>query len=285
MKLLNLNNYEFPDSIKNIQNPPQNLWVEGNIKLLKQTSIAIIGARKCSEYGKRWCEKITKELLEYDLTIVSGLAIGIDKIAHETALKYGGKTIAVLPSGLKNIYPKENVEIYKKIIEKGGCVISEYSPCTNACKENFLERNRLVSGLSIGTLVVEAAFRSGTSVTAKLTKKQGKNVFCIPGSLDNSKSMGTNILIQKGAKLVTNAKDIVEYYPFLRKIKNIKDDYEVDKEYLDIFKVIKDNECSIDEIAKKLNNNVNDVMAKITMMEIEGIIERRENGKCILNNK
>lgn len=166
--------------MKEIKNPPKTLWYDGDISLLNKNSIAIIGARKCTEYGEIWCEKFIKGLLKYNLIIVSGMANGIDSIAHKATLKYGGKTIAVLPSGLKNIYPKCNEDLYNQIIQSGGLVISEYEPSQKANSRYFIERNRIVSGISIGVLVIEAAYRSGTSITASIATTQGKKVFCIP---------------------------------------------------------------------------------------------------------
>lgn len=280
---LEFENKKFPEMLRKIKNPPKSLWVEGNVDLLNTISIAIIGSRKCSNYGEKWCKKFTKDLLEYNLTIVSGLAIGIDKTAHDTALKYGGKTIAVLPSGLKNIYPTENLNLYKNIINSGGAVVSEYMPEERCDKKKFLERNRIVSGLGIGTLVVEAGYRSGTSVTAKITKQNGKKVFCIPGSLDNSKSLGTNTMVKNGAILVTSVNDIICNYKNLKKtriIQNIKK-YEVSKEFQDIYELISEKPMEINLIAKLTDQNVSSVMAKITFLEIEGKIKRLGGNKIV----
>ena len=280
---LEFENKKFPEMLRKIKNPPKSLWVEGNVDLLNTISIAIIGSRKCSNYGEKWCKKFTKDLLEYNLTIVSGLAIGIDKTAHDTALKYGGKTIAVLPSGLKNIYPTENLNLYKNIINSGGAVVSEYMPEERCDKKKFLERNRIVSGVGIGTLVVEAGYRSGTSVTAKITKQNGKKVFCIPGSLDNSKSLGTNTMVKNGAILVTSVNDIICNYKNLKKtriVQNIKK-YEVSKEFQDIYELISEKPMEINLIAKLTDQNVSSVMAKITFLEIEGKIKRLGGNKIV----
>ena len=280
---LEFENKKFPEMLRKIKNPPKSLWVEGNVDLLNTISIAIIGSRKCSNYGEKWCKKFTKDLLEYNLTIVSGLAIGIDKTAHDTALKYGGKTIAVLPSGLKNIYPTENLNLYKNIINSGGAVVSEYMPEERCDKKKFLERNRIVSGLGIGTLVVEAGYRSGTSVTAKITKQNGKKDFCIPGSLDNSKSLGTNTMVKNGAILVTSVNDIICNYKNLKKtriVQNIKK-YEVSKEFQDIYELISEKPMEINLIAKLTDQNVSSVMAKITFLEIEGKIKRLGGNKIV----
>ena len=280
---LEFENKKFPEMLRKIKNPPKSLWVEGNVDLLNTISIAIIGSRKCSNYGEKWCKKFTKDLLEYNLTIVSGLAIGIDKTAHDTALKYGGKTIAVLPSGLKNIYPTENLNLYKNIINSGGAVVSEYMPEERCDKKKFLERNRIVSGVGIGTLVVEAGYRSGTSVKAKITKQNGKKVFCIPGSLDNSKSLGTNTMVKNGAILVTSVNDIICNYKNLKKtriVQNIKK-YEVSKEFQDIYELISEKPMEINLIAKLTDQNVSSVMAKITFLEIEGKIKRLGGNKIV----
>ena len=183
MKILGIEDKKYPEKLKLIENPPQKLYVEGDEKILNSNCISVIGSRNNTPYGEKWCKKFVKELIKFDIKIVSGMALGIDTVAHKEALKKGGKTIAVLPSGLKNIYPKENAKLYNEIISNGGCVISEYLPNEKASSKRFLERNRIVSGLSIACLVVEAAYRSGTSVTAKIAKKQNKDVFCIPRKL------------------------------------------------------------------------------------------------------
>ena len=239
MKIIDINEKEYPRVLRKIENPPKKLYVEGDERILNSNCIAVVGSRKNTKYGEKWCKKFVKELIKYDLKIVSGMAIGIDLIAHKEAIKEGGKTIAVLPSGLKNIYPKENIKLYEEIISNGGCVISEYEPYEEAESKKFLERNRIVSGISIGCLVVEAAYRSGTSVTARLTKNQKRDVFCIPGSLDNSKSIGTNKLIKDFAKLVTSPEDIIKNYEFLHKIELEKP--EEKEEENEILKLIKES--------------------------------------------
>lgn len=180
MKIIRYEDKDYPELLKKIKNPPEKIYVEGMKENLNTTAIAVVGSRNCTPYGEKWCETFVKELVKYNLTIISGMANGIDSIAHNAALKYGGKTIAVLPSGLDNIYPKNNKKLFNRILESKGTVISEYSPKTEAFYDLFLERNRIVSGLSVGLLVVEAAYRSGTSVTARLALSQGKDVFCIP---------------------------------------------------------------------------------------------------------
>lgn len=288
MKFIEIKYDELPQKLIKIKNPPQKLWAVGNLELLNDNSIAVVGSRDCTEYGKKWCRKFVKDLLEYNLTIISGMAVGIDSIAHKTVLEYGGKTIAVLPSGLESIYPKENEQLFKEILENDGLIISEYPLEFKANSNSFLERNRIVSGLSIGTLVIEAEYRSGTSVTARITKQEGKEVFCVPGSLDNRKSIGTNMMIRRGAKLVTDVKDIVSNYDFLRKERKLEDRpleknrlvlSNIQEEYREICKLLLKKPMEINEIAKIINIPINEIMSKITMLEINGIIYKNLKGE------
>lgn len=175
----------YPQKLKEIKNPPQVLYIEGNKNILSNNCVSIIGSRSCSEEGFKTAKKFAKDLVGQNITIVSGMASGIDSAAHIGALEAGGTTIAVLGCGFKHIYPEENIPLFQQIIENGGAIITEYSPDTYAKSEQFLARNRIVSALSLGTLVVEATYRSGTSVTAKMAQKQGRKVFCIPHEKDN----------------------------------------------------------------------------------------------------
>ena len=213
---LGIENFEYPEELRKIEKPPKQIYLRGNYKLIKTPGIAIIGSRKCTSYGEKMAIKFSKELSLYGLTIISGMAKGIDSFAHIGSIEATGNTIAVLPSGFNNIYPEENKELYEKILENGGLLISEYEENEKASSKNFLERNRIVSGLAIGTLVIEGGYRSGTSITANLSKKQGKNVFCIPSSLENSKGITPNRLIKEGAYLVTQVEDIICKYPELK---------------------------------------------------------------------
>ena len=184
--------------------------MQGNLELLNNPIISIVGSRSCSENGKSLARKFAYELSQCGITIASGLAKGIDTVAHLYSYKEKGKTIAVLPNGFNHIFPKENIGLYEKILDNGGLVISEYSPDIKAKSKYFLERNRIVSGLSLGVLVVEAAYRSGTSVTAKLAQTQGRKVFALPHEIWDSHGVGTNRLIKTGATLVTCVEDIFD---------------------------------------------------------------------------
>ena len=243
---------------------------------LKSNCISVVGSRTNTNYGEKWCKKFVKEFINYGVTIVSGMALGIDKIAHESAINNGGTTIAVMPSGFNNIYPKENLTLYEQIILSGGCVITEYNPNEKASSKKFLERNRIVSGISIATIVVEAAYRSGTSVTAKLANEQERDVYCIPGSLDNPKSIGTNKLIKEFAKIVLSPNDVLENYKFLHKNDKIitTNIQSIQKEYEEIYENITDIPISTNEIAKKINADLKEIISKLTMLELDGKIRK-----------
>lgn len=272
LKIIEFEDKLYPENLRKIDNPPKKIYANGNIEILNSNCISIIGSRKNTKYGEKWCEKFVKEFVKYDLKIVSGMALGIDKIAHSSAIKYGGKTIAVLPSGLEKVYPMENLNLYNQIILNGGCVISEYEPEVEAISKRFLERNRIVSGLSIATVVVEAAYRSGTSVTAKMAQRQGRDVFCIPGSLDNPKSIGTNNLIKEFAKIAISPEDIINNYIFLHKKEvnqNILNVEEVPEEYREIYNLITEVPININEITKKCHLELKEVSSRLTMLELD----------------
>ena len=255
-KLIEYADIIYPEKLRELKNPPSRLYTCGNIKLLNKKGISIVGSRSNTQYGEKMCIEFTKNLTEYNLIIISGLAIGIDSIAHKTCLKYSGKTIAVLPCGLNNIYPKQNIELAKKIIKDGGLLITEYDDNIEADSKKFLERNRIVAGLGMGTLVVEGGYRSGTSVTAKITQELNKPVFCIPSSIENKKGFITNKLIKNGANLVTNVEDILNYFDnikFKRKRKNLIKKEEtviIPQELKQIYKCLKNEELDINQISR-----------------------------------
>ena len=206
-----IENKEYPEQLRNIYDPPLKLYVLGNKQILNQKGIAIVGTRKATEYGKKVAFQFAKELCKKGINIISGLALGIDTYAHMGALQpeCTGKTIAVLGSGLDEIYPKENIDLAKQIIKSGGCIISEYSIGTKPEKLNFPQRNRIISGLSEGVLVVEAGEKSGSLITADFALEQGREVFAVPGNISSNVSIGTNNLIKQGAKLVTCCEEIL----------------------------------------------------------------------------
>ncbi len=198
---INQNELDFPILLSEIANCPKKIYVVGNIQILRRKAISIVGTRNPTEYGKIASEKIAYNLAKENIIIVSGLAKGIDSYAHIGALKAKGKTVAVVAHGLDTIYPKENYELARQIVLNGGCIVSEYPIGTRVQAKNFPERNRIISGLSEGTIVVEAKERSGALITANFALEQGRTVYAVPGSIFSENSKGTNKLIKQGAEL------------------------------------------------------------------------------------
>ena len=299
---INIDNTKYPQRLLQIKSFPTKIYALGNTDLLNaRHTIGIVGSRKCSEYGRKVANEFSQKLSEKGICIISGMAAGIDGIAHNAAIDECGKTIAVLGGGFNHIYPPENEWLFHKIVEKGGCVISEYSPEIEADKSKFPIRNRIISGLSDAVLVVEALFKSGSTITARLAKQEGKRVYAIPNNIYASTAGGTNRLIQEGAFLVTNSMQIINDTISLEKIINrkklvkneetkdnrsilnnkIKADNKNDennesnlnimpKEYLEVYKILSDVPIHINEISKRLEKPVYEISSVVTMMEIDG---------------
>ncbi len=210
IQIITICDTNYPEQLKNIYDKPIVLYALGNTDILHKTGVAIVGCRDCSEYGKKTALKIGYELAKKDLCIISGLAKGIDKYSHIGALEAGGSTIGVIGCGLDYIYPYENKNLYERIIKNNGLIITEYIVGTKPNKINFPARNRIISGLSKGVIVVEAKEKSGSLITADFALEQGKEVFAIPGNIDNLNSKGTNELIKQGAIIATDCRDIIE---------------------------------------------------------------------------
>lgn len=207
--IININDSNYPQKLKDIYDPPITLYAKGNLDILKSTGFAVVGSRDATRYGIDVAKDISYLLAKNGITIISGLARGIDRASHLGALSAGGKTIAVLGCGVDICYPGENIEIYKEIMDKG-LILSEYIVGTKPNSGNFPARNRIISGLSNGILVVEAKTTSGAIITADLALEQGKDVYAIPGNINSPYSEGTNELIKQGATIVTTPNDILE---------------------------------------------------------------------------
>lgn len=201
---------EYPRYLKEIYQPPWALFAKGDLSLLeREPKLAVVGSRQATQYGKNAIRQLFPKLMEQNVLIVSGLARGIDALAHEYAIKYGGRTIGVLAGGLYHIYPKDNLNLAMEMM-KTQLVLSEYPPDTKPERWQFPARNRIISGLSRGTFIIEAKRKSGSLITANYAVNEGREVFSLPGSIFNPYSLGTNDLIQQGAKLITRAEDILE---------------------------------------------------------------------------
>jgi DNA processing protein len=208
--LLTWNSPEYPRYLHEISNPPPLLYVYGKLKQVDQWAIAVVGTRRLTAYGKQVTQDLVQGLVNNKVTIVSGLARGIDAIAHKAALDAGGRTIAVLGSGLDHIYPPENRSLAEKVADNQGAVLTEYALGVRPDAGNFPPRNRIISGLSMGVIVIEAGVRSGALITAKFALEQDREVFAVPGNIRSPSSKGTNRLIQQGAKLVSGVDDVLE---------------------------------------------------------------------------
>lgn len=302
-KVIYLEDKEYPIELKRLKDPPKKIYTAGNINLLKNNvfRVAIVGTRRNTEYGKNMALNFSKKLSKKGVTIVSGLANGIDSYSHIGAIIEKGKTIAVLPCGLKNIYPKENKKLCRVIIDNGGLVITEYSQEIEADSSKFTERNRIVAGLSKGLLVVEGDYRSGTRNTAKIAKKLDLPVFCIPSNLDSKKGYAPNLLLKNGGYVVTNEFDIIEKIKNVKCIqKEIKTKFEYDieeqfykkfgkinEEKVDykIYKYIGEKPIDVDGLMECAKMNIQDVNYEITMLTLEDKIIELPGKKYIKAKK
>lgn len=266
---------EYPAQLNELFDAPAILYVKGNVAVLKMPSLAVVGSRKFTQYGKASAYKLSKDVADAGLAIVSGLALGIDAVAHQAALDAGGKTIGVLGCGLDRIYPLANSNLAKQVVDFGGVIISELSLGTPPMKQNFPARNRIIAGLSLGTLVVEAAEESGSLITALAALEYNREVFAVPGNINLETSIGANRLIQKGAKLVIDSKDIfeelnVEAKSNQQKAKELTAKTEEEKI---ILRLISQDGAIIDKIVQESGLNIVVISATLTIMEMKGMVE------------
>ena len=303
IQVLTLEDSDYPEQLSQISDPPICLYVIGNMKILSnknnmtgktaavlETSpsgtaavkniFAIVGTRKPTSYGLQITEQFAGELAQYGFTIVSGMALGIDSVSHWAAINNNGKTIAVLGCGVDIVYPPSNKALYQKIVETGGAVISEFPPGRTVLKGLFVARNRLISGLSCGVLVVEGAKDSGSLITARYAAEQGRDVFAPPSPITSPLSEAPNMLLKQGAKLVTTVSDILEEYQVKIKTK--------DKEVLfdqlqglekQIMEILINEPKTADELAISLKQSINQILNSLSLLEIAGIIKKDSQGK------
>lgn len=206
--IISIEDKEYPNILKQIYDPPISLYIKGNKDILNNKSIGIVGCREVSNYGKKVAKYFAYNLAKQNINIISGLAKGVDSYAHIGTLSTEGKTIAVVGNGLDIVYPVENSYLLSKILENGGAIISEYPLGTKPEKMNFPARNRIISGISKGIIVIEAKEKSGTLITVDFALEQGRDVYVVPGNINSINSVGTNDLIKQGAKMITTYKDI-----------------------------------------------------------------------------
>jgi DNA processing protein len=276
IKVLTYWDNRYPPRLKKIYDAPVILFYRGDISVLKTDAIGVVGTRNPSEYGKMITEKFCRDLIKYKLTIVSGLARGIDTVAHRTVVKNGGKTVAVLGCGLDQIYPPENKNLAKHIIENG-LIISEYRIGTIPDPGNFPRRNRIISGLSLGTLVSEAGKKSGALITAYQALDQNREVFAIPGPVNSKKSEGTNSLIKQGAKLVQETEDIIqELESQLGNVESIEKKTTKTLHGFEktLYGMLSDDPEHIDLLARKCERTTSEVLSVLLTLEIMGVAKQ-----------
>ncbi|TNH41612.1 DNA-protecting protein DprA [Photorhabdus luminescens] len=275
--LLTYSHPSYPPLLKQIHTPPLVLFVSGKPDTLLKKQVAMVGSRTASYYGEKWGRIFASELVGYELVITSGLAIGIDGICHRTALDSGGKTVAVLGSGLGQIYPHRHGALAKQI-EENGALVSEFFPDTPPRAKNFPKRNRIISGLSSAVIVVEAGQNSGSLITARCALEQGRDVFALPGLLGNSVSEGNHWLIKQGAYLATNAMDIVEHvYSSLQWLSMERTEEEVKPQFEqaelpfpDVLANVGAEITPVDIIAQRSSLPITEVMTKLLELELLG---------------
>jgi len=278
---------DFPAFLSKIPDPPDRLFVIGNIDALHMPALAIVGSRNPTEQGRRNAYEFAKHLGRSGFCIVSGLAQGIDAAAHEGALAAQAMTVAFLGHGIDQVYPAVNESLAKRIAQNNGAVCTEFPLGTPPRRENFPQRNRLISGLSVGTLVVEAASRSGSLISARLASEQGREIFAIPGSIHNPLSRGCHKLIRQGAKLVESADDIVsELGPIIEHMVQIPEpakhsDIGVpkpDTDYEMLLDAMAYDPVSADELANRSGLTIDQVSSMLLILELEGKIEAQAGG-------
>lgn len=287
VKFLAYSDSKYPKKLKEINDPPLGLFYMGNIDLFESLSVGIVGTRNPTNYGEKMTKRITELLVDKNVTIISGLASGIDSCAHEEAI-ISGKTVAVLGTGLDRIYPQENRKLFDKIIKKDGLVISEYPLSVEGMPWNFPQRNRIISALSDAVIVVEGNLQSGSLITARFAIKQDKPLFALPGPIDSPESNGPNMLIKSGvAELLTSVDDIFEkildlkssgvqtQINFKEKSKSLDGLNEIQKL---IYKLLNKESKSFDSLINETKLNSNELLTNLSMLELKGYIEKKMNG-------
>jgi len=277
----------YPLGLRYIDDKPNVLYVKGNIIEDDQLAIAVVGSRKATSYGKWACEKFTKELVDLGVTIVSGLAAGIDTVAHKAALERKGRTIGVLGNGLDVVYPKRNAKLYMEVIDNGG-IISEFPLGTDPFSYNFPQRNRIISGLSLGIVVIEAQVKSGSLITAHHGLDQGKEVFALPGNINSVFSGGTNKLIKDGARPLLELNDILEEISELQlkftSNKKIKLDYSnFSESEIKIINVLEESPKHTDIIVNETGIGISTLSGMLTVLELKGAIKEISGGVFMIN--
>lgn len=273
---------EYPENLRNIYDAPIFLYYKGELKPIDKYSLCMVGTRFPSEYGESVCKQLVKEICSYDIITVSGMAKGIDSMCHRYTLQNGGWTYAVLGSGVDVVYPAENKKLYAEIIENGA-VISEFEPGTKPDKVNFPKRNRILSGISLGTIIVETGLRGGSRITAEFALDQDRELFAVPGYIYAKRSQGCNDLIKRGqAKLITCFDDVLselsyrlsDFIPSKKEASQPVTQLELSVFEQQIYGVIDDNPIHIDEIANRTELSISDCLVNLLTLEFKGLVKQ-----------
>jgi DNA processing protein len=286
IKVITIEDENYPYLLKQIFDPPVVLFVKGDLSECNfDRTLAIVGSRRASEYALDLLSKIINDFAGTDITIVSGMALGVDACAHRGALRNNLKTIAVLGSGFDYVYPPKNKDIFEQTINGNGAVLSEFYPSCQPLPQRFPMRNRIVSGLSKGTLIAEASLKSGALITANLTLEQNRELMCIPGMISNPNTEGIYKLLKQGAGLVTNAQDVLDHLkwsyngaksPNMKKCKiNLLDNE------AELYEILKLEALTIDKIVNQSSLSIGDLMVTLTSLELKGLIKQLPGEKYV----
>jgi len=280
VRIITQESSDYPQALLSIHDPPLVLYVRGGFDDRDALGMGLVGSRRCSHYGRVQAERFGSDLSRMGFTIVSGLAQGIDTSSHEGALKAKGRTIAVLGNGLSHVYPRQNAQLAQEVADSGA-VISEFPMKTRVDARHFPQRNRLISGLSLGVMVVEASKQSGTLITANFALEQGREVFALPGRVDNPTSAGTHRLIQQGAKLVTSPSEVVEELGPLASVIDPLEDEPVDPRAMnlnsrerEIYETLSHDPLQVDDIIRMTGIPASNVLSTLTILEMRRLVKQ-----------
>jgi DNA processing protein len=274
IRALTLLDHEYPPGLRQVADPPPVLFLRGRLIPSDSQAVGLVGTRRATTYGHAVAERLARELAAAGVTVVSGLAKGVDTSAHRATLQAGGRTIAVLGNGLDQVYPPENAGLARQIVETdAGAVVSEFAPGVPPDAVNFPRRNRIISGLSIGTVIVEAGERSGALITADFALEQGREVMAVPGSIFSPMSAGANELLKQGATPVTSAEDILNTFSTLHPALNteVRAVPELSLEETTVWQALGGEPRHVDELARTLSMGAGEVSATLAMLELRGL--------------
>ena len=274
--LLTWKSEEYPNYLREIEGSPPLIYVHGSLEEIDRWAVAVVGTRRLTSYGRQITQELVAGLVLNGVTIVSGLARGIDAVAHKTALEHGGRTIAVLGSGPDCIYPPENRALARQIVNGRGAIVSEYGLGVQPEAKNFPPRNRIISGLSLGVIVVEAGDRSGASITARFALEQGREVFAVPGNITSPASKGTNRLIQQGAKLVTGVDDVLEELNLAMVLEHsaVQLSLPETQDEAALYEYLSAQPVHIDDLSRSTGLSSSLVSSTLTLMELKGMVRQ-----------